>query len=335
MTTYYAGIDLGTSRTSIATSTGVRLSTGTCVGYPKDIVSSKRVQGRSYLLGQEALQNRLALNLVWPLAHGVLKENDSKALQAVQLILRDIITQAIPDRKEGDEIFAAIGVPAQASMENKRDMLAVTKDLVNKILIVSEPFAVAYGLDRFDEALVVDIGAGTIDLARIHGSMPEEGDQMTLQTAGNFLDGKITEAILKAHPEVQLTPQIIRKIKEKHGYVRASEGVMVKLTEKGIPDSYDITDLLKFCCLQMTDPICEAVQELVGAFDPEFQEALRNNVIVAGGGSRLRGIDVAIERGLDQYGGGSAECTQDPEFGGAIGALKMSLEMPEEYWEKL
>ena len=80
-------------------------------------------------------------------------------------------------------------------------------------------------------------------------------------------------------------------------------------------------------------PICAAVQRLIASFDPEFQARIRNNILVAGGGSRLRGVDRAIESALVEYGGGSARCTEDPEFGGAMGALKLSLEMPEDLWE--
>lgn len=334
MTIYYAGLDLGTSRTSLATSTGARLTTQSCIGYPKDVIARKRLKGGDYLLGQEALKNRLALNMVWPLEHGVMKE-DEGSIKATTLILRDILTQAIPDKKGSDQIYAAIGVPAQASIKNKKTLIDLCSSLVNKVLIVSEPFAVAYGMDRFDECMVVDIGGGTVDACRIHGSLPEEGDQITLTTAGNFLDGKITEAILGQYPGVQLTPQIIQRIKEKYGYVGISEKVIVKLTEKGIPGEYDLTGLLQDCCLQLTNPICKAVQTLISTFDADFQELLRNNVIIAGGGSRLRGIDRAIEKGLEAYGGGNVECTQDPEFGGAIGALKMSLEMPEEYWAQI
>jgi len=334
MTIFYTGFDLGTSRTSLATSTGARLTTLSCIGYPKDVVSRKRLKGGDYLLGQEAIKNRLALNMVWPLEHGVMKE-DEPSIKATTLILRDMLVQAIPDKRKGDQIYAAIGVPAQASIHNKKALVDLCSSLVDKVLIVSEPFAVAYGMDRFDECLVVDVGAGTVDACRIHGSLPEEGDQVTLTTAGNFLDSKIIEAILNLYPGVQLTPQIIQRLKEKYGYVGISEKVIVTLTEKGIPGTYDLTGLLQDCCLQMTDPICKAVQALVGSFDADFQEHLRNNVIIAGGGSRLRGIDRAVEKGLEAYGGGNVECTQDPEFGGAVGALKLSLEMPDEYWSKI
>ena len=76
---YYVGIDLGTSRSSITTSMGKRSSVDTCVGYPKDLVSQKRLQ-KDYLLGEEALDNRLAVDLVWPLADGVIRD-DEQALK--------------------------------------------------------------------------------------------------------------------------------------------------------------------------------------------------------------------------------------------------------------
>jgi len=334
MAIFYVGIDLGTSRSSIATSTGKRISTKTCVGYPKDVISRKRF-GKDYLLGDDALDNRLALNMIWPLAEGVICEEE-KAFEATGIILKHLITEAIPEKQATDEIYAAIGVPAQASIQNKKLIIDISKSFIDKILIVSEAFTVAYSVDRFDECLIVDIGAGTTDLCRMHGSIPDPEDQITLPIAGNFLDEVITQSILAKFPEVQLTPKIIRRIKEKHGYVSdSSDPVIVRLSKQGIPSEYEITGILKHCCLQLTNPISKSIQELVGSFDPDFQEKLRNNIIIAGGGSRLKGIDIAVEKSLQEYGGGDAICVQDAEYCGSIGALKMCLEMPEEYWEKI
>ena len=331
---FYVGIDLGTSRTSLATSTGKRISTTTCVGYPKDIISKKRL-GSDYLLGDDALENRLALNMIWPLAGGVISE-DEKSSEATGFILKHIIDKALPEKTEADEIYAAIGVPARASLQNKKAIIDITNDFIDKILIVSEAFAVAYSIDRFNESLIVDIGAGTTDLCRMHGSIPEKEDQATLKVAGNYLDNELMKAILAKYPNVQLTPRIVRGIKEKYGYASdTSEPLKVTLGSKGIPSEYDITDILRQSCLKLTEPICKAIQELVGTFDPDFQEELRNNIIIAGGGSRLKGIDIAIEKSLIEYGGGKAVCVQDAEYCGCIGALKMSMEMPEEYWEKI
>ena len=57
-----------------------------------------------------------------------------------------------------------------------------------------------------------------------------------------------------------------------------SDPVTVTLTEAGIPSRYDITDILRDACLKLTDPICAAIQKLVGSFDPDFQEKLRTNI---------------------------------------------------------
>ncbi|MBF0547697.1 MAG: rod shape-determining protein [Candidatus Riflebacteria bacterium] len=335
MTIFYLGIDLGTSRTSISTSTGKRMTTRTCVGFPKDLISTKRFGNRPYLLGDDAQDNRLGLNLVWPLESGIIT-NHPKALESAGLILKHLIAEAIPDKKPEDKIYAAIGVPAQASLNNKKAIIEVTKTFIDKILIVSEPFAVGYSLDRFDETLIVDIGAGTSDLCRIQGSLPTAEDQISITKAGNFLDEVLTNNIQKKYPKVQLSSRIITNLKEKYGYVDGNvDPIMVTLTEAGIPKEYDLTEVIRESCLALTDSICFSVQQLVGSFDPEFQTKLRNNIIVAGGGSRLRGIDFAIEKSLKPYGGGRVTCVQDAEFCGCNGCLKMVLEVPESMWEKV
>jgi len=332
--TYHIGIDLGTSQSSITTSTGSRHTIKTCIGYPKDVISHKRL-GKDHLIGDDALDNRLAVDLVWPLAEGVIRDNE-QALQATRLILERLIQLSLPELQQGDQLYAAIGVPAQASIVNKQVIIEITQDFIHKILIVSEPFSVAYACNRFDECLIVDIGAGTIDLCRMHGAVPTADDQVTLKTAGNFLDEEISKALTAQNPDVQLTPKIIKEIKEKYGFVSdLSDPVKVTLNSKGIPNEYDITELLRDCCLKLTDPVSAAIQQLVASFDPDFQEKLRHNVILAGGGSRLKGIDIAVEKSLAAYGGGKAECVPDAEYCGSVGALKMCIEMPEQYWEKI
>lgn len=330
---YRLGIDLGTSRTSVATSTGVRLTQLSCIGYAKDLIARKRL-GVDYLVGQEALDNRLALDLVWPLADGNIRGSEDVA--SVTILLREVISAALPERKPGDRIYAAIGVPAVASIKNKQDIIDATKGLVDKLLIVSEPFAVAFALDKFDENLIVDIGAGTTDLCALKGTFPGPDDQVTLTFAGNFLTNTLTEGILKAYPDVQLTEKIVNSIKEKYGYVSdTSDPVMVELRVKGIPSKYDLTEIVREACLALTNPLCAAIQTLIGNFDPDFQDALKANIVIAGGGSRLRGIDRAIEKSLEIYGGGRAVCIQDAEFCGATGCLKMAIEIPDDMWDEL
>jgi hypothetical protein len=74
----YLGIDLGTSRTSVSASNGVRETIASFVGYPKDVVSRKLLK-KDVLYGEEAIKNRLALDLYRPLEHGVIKCSDKKS----------------------------------------------------------------------------------------------------------------------------------------------------------------------------------------------------------------------------------------------------------------
>ncbi len=89
----YVGIDLGTSRTSVAASNGVRASIPSVVGYPKDVVGQKLL-GQSVLFGADAIEKRMSLNFHRPLEKGVLKgtpgeEGDDGDVRAA----RDLINE--------------------------------------------------------------------------------------------------------------------------------------------------------------------------------------------------------------------------------------------------
>src|SRR5262245_9480871 len=74
----YVGVDLGTSRTAIAASNGVREMQPSVVGYPKDVVSRKLLR-KPTLFGDEAMKKRLSLNFYRPLEKGVIKYSDDGA----------------------------------------------------------------------------------------------------------------------------------------------------------------------------------------------------------------------------------------------------------------
>ncbi len=257
------------------------------------MIGHKRL-GTQVLVGEAALENRLALDLVHPLKNGVINSKDSRSVAAVRELLRHAILLCEPPKDQ--PVYAVVGAPALASIENQRAILEVIDPLVASAMIVSEPFAVAYGLDVLTEALIVDIGAGTIDLCRMHGTIPDEGDQITLFTGGDAVDERLEHEILDRYPEVQLTRNMAREMKEKYGFVRdPHQTCEVTLTELGRPKRYDITDALRVACHGIVPEIIKAIYKLIGTFDPEFQAKLRANVVLAGGGSRLSGLALLIE----------------------------------------
>lgn len=340
----YIGMDLGTSRTAIACSNGVRESFPSLIGYPKDVVSHKLLN-RDVLYGKDVIKHRLSLKVFRPLEKGVIKGSDegssleAKEAEANMVAAHQLVKHAIRmARAPADAlVHCVIGAPAEASIKNRHAILEAAKEVIDQVMLCSEPFSVAYGMDVLTDALVIDIGAGTTDLCRMHGTMPEEQDQITLDHAGDAIDAELERLIRKNHPEVQFSRQMAIDAKEKFATVSdATKPIVVTWPVKGKPTPIDITAEMKQACHSIVPPIVEALGELVASFDPEFQEILRNNVLLGGGGSQIRGLGDAIAAYMQEHlGGGQVRQVEEPVFAGANGALKIAKDMPPEYWEQL
>lgn len=333
---FYVGIDLGTSRSSICSASGVRKTIESYVGWPKDAVSSKLLGGRDVIYGKEALDNRLSLDLYRPLAVGVIKDDKDgeRNLEAARELIAHLVELTEPGR--GESLYGVIGVPSEASTTNKQAILDVAKGALDSVMIVTEPFCVAYGMDRFNDVLVVDIGAGTTDLCRMHGTVPSAEDQISLPIAGDAVDAKLMELINKKFPNAQVTINMIKKLKEKFGYVHtAKDKIEAEFPVDGKPTLHDVTDVIREACTILVDPIVEAIHKLISTFDPEFQDRLRGNIILSGGGGMMDGLNKAIEDKLDRVGGAKVTVVEEPMYAGAGGALQLALDMPADYWQRL
>jgi len=333
----FVGIDLGTSQASVSASNGVREVVPTYVGYPSDSISEELL-GQKPLFGSEALKHRLSVALVRPLARGVIQSDDEngnrKYLKATKQLVQHLLEST--GINHGGPVYGVIGAPARASVASQRVLVDAASGVLDAVMIVSEPFSVAYGLGILDQALVVDIGAGTIDLCRLHGTLPEEGDQITLDEAGDFVDEKLRELIGEKYPEAQFNTNMVRALKERHGFVSDNaDRVMVRFPVKGKPTELDITDELRAACKSIVPGIVGAIAELVASFDPEFQEVIRSRVVLAGGGSQAIGLPELVEQGMEELGGGKVTRVDEPLFAGSNGALKMAQRMPSHFWKML
>jgi rod shape-determining protein MreB len=329
----YIGIDLGTSRSVVSASNGNRKWVESYVGWPKDFVA-KKMLGKHVLFGSEALEHRLALNLSRPLQNGVLKEGTERDEAAVRELIGHLIELA--DVGPDNEICVTVGVPAEALKVNKIALKNAISQYAKNLMVVSEPFSVAYGLGALDNAMILDIGAGTVDFCIMHGTVPMEEDQRSILMAGDYVDEQLLKLLSEKHPEADFSLNMVRKFKEKHGFVGGSKRrVKVEAPVDGIFTEFDITEEMRRACESSMPAIVETVIDLIASFDPEFQGSVRKNIIVAGGGSQLSGLDSYLTEATKQFEPCTFTCINDPLYAGADGALELAVDMPEEFLEKL
>lgn len=340
------GIDLGTSRCVIACDNGVRTFIPSYVGFPKDAVSRKMF-GRDVIFGDDAINHRMALNLYRPFDKGQLKHGDvpdantkeyKEAVSIAKHLLRYLKELATEGKDTTNTVVRAVlGAPALASRVNKKTLLDIADGIIDDVMVASEPFCVAYGLKLYTAALIIDIGAGTVDLCRMHGIIPTEEDQITTLNAGDYVDKVFFDLLKKDFPEANFTVNMVKKFKEENAFItNQSEGVFIELPVKGKPTKHDVSKELRQACRSIVPEIVEGIKKLIATFDPEFQDSLKENVILAGGGSQIIGLKKEIEDYMKEtLGYGRVNKVEEPLYAGANGALMLCRDMPDEYWDQI
>ncbi|HIJ38970.1 MAG TPA: hypothetical protein HPP80_08750 [Rhodospirillaceae bacterium] len=329
----FLGIDLGTSHTAVMSSRGKKFLLKSVVGYPKDVIGLKLLN-RPYVVGDEAYDMRSYLDLRYPLQDGVLSEISDRDIEVARHLLTHVVQLTEPEA--GESIAAVIGVPARASAGNKALLLKMAQEVVSTALVVSEPFMVGYGLDKLVNTIIVDIGAGTTDICALKGTVPGPEDQVTLTKAGNYVDERLQNALLERHPELQMNINVAREVKEQFSYVgMAPAPAVAEFRAAAKPVTCDVTEAVKVACESLMPDIIESIEVLLRSFQPEYQKTVLKNIVVAGGGSRIRGIGDYLREQLRPFGEAVVTCVGDPTFDGCRGALRLAEELPPQYWRQL
>lgn len=331
------GIDLGTSRSSVSASNGERQVIDSYVGWPLDMVARKLVR-KPVLVGREALDHRSMLDLRRPLERGLIKEGSEKDKAAVRELVNHLLslTGVKPKSKNRPKVRAVVGIPAGALRGNRQRLRDAMEGVTDSLMIVSEPFAVAYGLETLLHAMVIDVGAGTADFCVMKGRYPPEEDQRTLTSAGDSIDEQLANLIRERYPEVQLSIHMVRQWKEKWGFVgEPKNGVIVTVPMRGRPAEIDITKEMRAACESILPPLTETMIDLLTRVEPEYQEKVRYNIILAGGSSQIAGLAEFFTRSLSEVGGGRSTVVKDPIFAGSDGGLAIARDAAISDWEKL
>jgi rod shape-determining protein MreB len=331
------GIDLGTSRSSISASNGQRHVIESYVGWPRDMVA-RRVLKKPVLIGREALENRSMLDLHRPLEEGLIKDGSEKDEAAVRELLRHLLSLVgvDPDSRNGNKVRAVVGVPAEALRVNKQQVRKALQNAVDHLLIVSEPFAVAYGIEALLHTMIIDSGAGTTDFCVMNGRLPTEEDQRTLPQAGDFVDEQLMRLVRGRYPDAKFSIHMVREWKEEGSFVgNPKNPVVVTAPVNGKPTQLDITQDMRTACESILPPMVESMLDLLSRVDPEYQEKVRNNIVLSGGTGLIRGLGPRLEQELQAVGGGKVRVVKDPIFVGSDGGLAIATDAPDSEWERL
>ncbi len=345
------GLDLGTNKSCILAgapgSTDITVSkvVPTVVGYVKDGIVDGIITGNVRILfGEDALRQRLHVELVAPLAQGVIEHPEAARdfMQHVRLLA---------DPSGRAEIRAVVGVPANAGEQAREAVRRAAQGIFARILLIPEPFLAALGfrddsrvkqsgyVDPVVNSLFIDIGAGTSDLCLVQGYFPTREDQISIPFAGDAIDGIIHEELNRTYPNNGLSRLSVREIKEAYAYVGPSRKPLdVKVVIGGKGRTLELGDAIGNACNVLIDKVYPALTALIGYASSDSVVALLQNIIVTGGGSQIRGIDTVLQKRLADDGYESPKVRlagQDFQRYVALGALKAARAARENQWQVL
>ncbi len=347
--TLLLGFDLGTNKSClIAGAVGdsdiaVGKIIPSVVGYVKNGIVNGIIPGNAdVLFGEEALKNRLHVELSRPVLDGVVSDE-----RAIRDFMRH--TRSVIDPAGEAEIRAVVGVPAGASTAAREGIRNAVAGVFDRVLLIPEPFLAALGVrddarlgqsgyvDPVQNSLFIDIGAGTTDLCLVQGYFPTAEDQISFAYAGDAIDARILEAIDQVYPENGLSTHKIREVKEAHAYVGPSrKPIDVKVLIAGKARTIELGDVIGDACNALLDRIVESSRRLIARASSDGVEQLLQNIILTGGGSQIRGIDTELQKRLSAEGYENPKVRlagQDYQRYVGIGALKAARSARENQWQ--
>jgi rod shape-determining protein MreB len=345
------GFDLGTNASCIlagpaeSRDAAVSKVIPTVVGYAREgLVDGIIANNATTLIGEEALAHRLQMKVIAPLEDGIIAQVEP----AKDFIKR---VRTIIDPSGAAEIRAVIGVPANAGQPAREDIRNCAAGVFDRVLLIPEPFLAALGfrdetrlgqanyVDPVTNSLFIDIGGGTSDLCLIQGYFPTAEDQISLAFAGDAVDKLIEDDLQRTYPNNGLSRATIRQIKEEHSYVGPiRKPIDVKVLIGGKSHTIELGETIGRACNRLLDKIYPALTTLIARASSDSVAQLLQNIVITGGGSRIRGLDTVIQQKLADDGFESPKVKlAGPDYKRfvAVGALKAARSAREDQWQHL
>ena len=241
-----------------------------------------------------------SLTAVTPIERGVISDYD-----IAEAMLKRYMNQAFGNKILRPRIMATL--PAGLTELQHHSLSNVVESAGGRnVSVIEGPLAVAFGLgldfSKPKGTLIVDIGAGTTDIAVI--SMGGIAVCESFKTASSDLDAQIIRYVRKEY-NVEIGPLTAEMIKIKIGSA-VKRDIEVAVVAKGrnvfsgLPESFEISSGEVFEAISDTvDVICGAVRQVLNKTDPDLVgDITEDGMYLTGGGSELAGLDVKLNRYL-------------------------------------
>lgn len=317
----------------------------TVVGYAKEGIVEDLLPGnKKIFFGEEALKHRMHLSLVSPMLNGIVTDMASS---------KDFIhhIRSLIEVPEETEVRTVIGIPANADASSRENMRQMVSGVFDRVILIPEPFLAALGyrdesklnspnyVDPVRNSLFVDIGAGTTDVCMVQGYYPTADDQICLAFAGDKVDALLYESIKKTYPDCELPMLKIREIKEQHSYVGTPSGpIEASVFVGGKVRKLDLTEQVGAACGALLQRIFTSVKTIIARAAYDSVHELMQNIIITGGGSKIRNIETELQRLLTEEGFEKpvvkAVGDNYKEYV-SKGALKAARQAREDQWQKV
>ncbi len=291
------GIDLGSSKTVIFSSSKVVLELPNVVTVDTD-------SWEIIYIGEKAKQTLgrtpESMQTVFPIEHGVISDYD-----LAEYMLKEYMSEAFGNKILRPRIMATL--PAGLTELQHHSLSNVIEAAGGRnITVIESPLAIAFGLGLdFSSphgSLIVDIGAGTTDVAVI--SMGDIAACNSFKIASYDIDTQIIRYVRKEF-NIEIGQLTAESIKIKVG-TAIEPNVEIAVVAKGrnvftgLPESFEITSGEVYEAIKdIIETICNAIREVLNKTDPDLvSDIMKDGMYLAGGGSLLLGLKDKISNYL-------------------------------------
>lgn len=241
------------------------------------------------------------LELIMPMRSGTVSKFGVLSLM-LEKIINDICGYSI--LRPNVIISTPVGIPAP----EKRTVVSLAcSACAAKVSLIDSPVASALGcgikIDAPHGSMVVDIGAGTTDIAVL--TMGESAVFRSLYTAGDTMNEAIIQYI-KRNRGYDIGIPTAEKIKKTVGCaVLPNEEIEMSVSGKehttGIPLTFSVTSTeIAEALSDIVDLISKGIAEIFEETSPELcSDIFSAGIILAGGGAKLSGLDTALSNKLN------------------------------------